>query len=284
MAANERGLGMVSDDDKNKSDIVIAERFELETKENYLALITLNRPKDLNPIDWETIQRVHTVFKELMSDQSNRVIVFIGAGRAFSAGGDLKAYLTLMSDEEGFRSFLEDFAALQSSMRNAPQPVIALINGICVAGGLELLLACDFAYAAESAKIGDGHVNFGQIGGAGSQVLLPRTILPSRAREIIFTGKLFSAAEALEWGLVNRVVPDGELMEAGLAFANSVATKSPLGIRIIRQLMARSLDLSEEEAAYLERQMVHHYCLTSHDCREGLLAFSETRPPKFKGR
>jgi len=145
-------------------------------------------------------------------------------------------------------------------------------------------LACDFAYASESARIGDGHVNFGQVGGGGSHVRLPRRILATRARELLFTGKLLTAQEAFEWGLVNRVVPDGKLVDAALEFANIVVEKSPLGIRIIKRLLNEGLNLDEEAMAFLEIQMVHHYALTSYDCHEGLSAFAEKRKPKFKGR
>jgi enoyl-CoA hydratase/carnithine racemase len=189
-----------------------------------------------------------------------------------------------MRDEEGFREFLNDGRALMRTIELASQPAIALVNGFAVAGGIELLLACDFAYAAESAKIGDGHVNFGQVGGGGSHVRLPRRISIPRAREILFTGKLLSAQEALEWGLVNRVVPDDKLIDAGLEFANIIAQKSPLGIRIVKRLVNEGLNLDEEAIANLEIQMVHHYALTSYDCHEGLRAFSEKQKPKFEGR
>jgi enoyl-CoA hydratase/carnithine racemase len=101
---------------------------------------------------------------------------------------------------------------------------------------------------------------------------------------LLFTGKLLGAQEAVEWGLVNRVVPDGKLIDAALEFANIVAEKSPLGIRIIKRLVSEGLNLSEEAVAFLEIQMVHHYALTSYDCHEGLRAFSEKRKTKFEGR
>lgn len=267
-----------------EKDIVIVERLPLQVMNQYMALITFNRPDEMNPLDWALSRKLKPVIEDLSADKTVRVVAFIGAGKAFSAGGDMKKYLTLMHDEEGFRGFLNDIRSLFHSIEMASQPTIALVNGFCVAGGLELLLACDFAYAAASAKIGDGHVNFGQIGGGGSQVRLPRRILPTRAREMLFTGKLLNAQEALEWGVVNQVVPDGKLIETALEFANTIAQKSWLGIRIIKQIVNQGLNLDEEAAAYLEIQMVHHYCLTSYDSHEGLVAFSEKRQPKFEGR
>ena len=263
---------------------VLVERIQLKAADQYMGLITLNRSKELNPLDWSTVKELRAALEDIAANKGVRVIAITGAGRAFSAGGDMKGYLTLMRDEEGFRGFLQDFYSTFEFMQTLAQPIIALVNGYCVAGGIELLLACDFAYAAKSAKIGDGHTNFGQIGGAGSNIRLPRWISLPRARELLFTGRLLSADEALEWGLVNKVVPDDKLLEAGLEFANVVATKSPLGIRIIKELCNRGSSMRLEDALHLEIQEVHHYSLTSHDSREGLLAFSEKRQPKFEGR
>lgn len=113
---------------------------------------------------------------------------------------------------------------------------------------------------------------------------LPRRILPSRARELLFTGKFLSAEEALQWGLVNRVVKDNELMDAALEFANLVAKKSPLGIANMKRVTNYGLKMRLDDAILLEMQTTHHYCLTSFDAREGLYAFSEKREPKYQGR
>lgn len=266
------------------SEKFLVEKIPLKIADQYLALITLNRPKEMNPLDWDLTVKMKPEIDKLSTDKSVRVIAVTGAGKAFSAGGDLKKYITLMRDEDGLRGFLQDCNALFYAFKNASQPVIALVNGFCVAGGLELLLSTDFAYAGESAKIGDGHVNFGQVGGAGSQSRLPRKIYPARAMELLFTGELFSAQEAMEWGLINKVVPDDKLVDAAMEFANKIVDKSALGARVIKKLVNESIDLDEEAAVFLESQMVHHYCLTSHDCHEGLSAFDEKRKPKFKGR
>lgn len=270
--------------EKQEKGNVLVERKSLKVADQYMGLVTLNRPKELNPLDWSTVRELYRVLEDLAGDKSVRVIAITGAGKAFSAGGDLKGYLTLMRDEVKFRDFLNDMRSMCEFMGRTAQPIIALVNGYCVAGGIELLMACDFAYAAASAKIGDGHANFGQIGGGGSNVRLPRWILPQRARELLFTGRLLNAQEALEWGIVNRVVPDDKLLEAGLEFANEVATKSPLGIRIIKEICNRSMNMHLDDGLHLEIQECHHYCLTSYDCHEGLHAFSEKRQPKFEGR
>lgn len=264
--------------------IVISEKLALKVPKQYMGLVTLNRPQEMNPLNWAVLKELKAVLDSLSADVSVRAIAITGAGSAFSAGGDLKAYLELYRDDERYRNFLHDFRSILDSIGMLAQPVIALVNGYCVAGGLELLLSCDFAYAVKSAKLGDGHANFGQVGGAGGNVRFPRWILPSRARELLFTGRLLSADEALKWGLVNRVVPDDKLLEAGLEFTNTVAEKSFLGISIMKEICNRGLSMRTEDALNLEIQMNHHYCLTSHDAREGLIAFSEKRKPKFEGR
>ncbi len=265
-------------------DLILIKEIPLEMPDQYLGLITFNRPKEMNPLNWATVKEVKAVFENLSSSKKIRVLAFTGAGKAFSAGGDLKAYQKLYRDEDAFRGFLNDFRSLNNSISSVRQPVIALVNGYCVAGGLELMLACDFAYAGESAKIGDGHANFGQVGGAGSNVRLPRTILPPKARELLFTGKLLSADDAFNWGLVNRVVADGRLLEAGLEFANTLASKSPLGIGIIKEVCNSGLDMHLEDALQFEIEKVVHYCTHNKDSYEGLVAFSEKRKPKFEGR
>jgi len=264
--------------------LVLSKKLPLKAADQYMGLVTLNRPKEMNPLNWSTLKELKTVLDDISADRSVRVIAITGAGKAFSAGGDLKGYLDLYRDEVNYRSFLNDFRITLDSIGTLSQPVIALVNGYCVAGGLELLLSCDLAFAGKSAKIGDGHANFGQVGGAGGNIRLPRWILPSRARELLFTGRLLNAEEALEWGLVNRVIPDGNLMEAGLEFANTIAEKSALSIGLTKEICNRGLTMRLEDALNLEIQMNHHYCLTSHDAHEGLIAFSEKRKPKFEGR
>ncbi len=135
-----------------------------------------------------------------------------GAGRAFSAGGDLKRYVTLQRDPVAFPRFVAELHRVFGRLRELPVPVIALVNGVTAAGGLELMLSCDFAVAARSARIGDGHLNYGQMGGGGVLTLLPRSIGRERAAELVFTGRFLDAEEARAWGLVNRVVDDDALL------------------------------------------------------------------------
>jgi len=250
-----------------------------------LAVLTLDRPAELNPLDHDTIRALRAALDALDRDTRVRAIAVTGAGRAFSAGGDMKKYRTLQRDPVGFPAFLDDLHGLLTAMGAAATPVIALVNGIAVAGGIELLLGCDFAVAAESARIGDAHLPYGQMGGGGSLTLLPRTVGPARARELVFTGRLLSAAEAREWGLVSRVVPDADLHLAGVEIARELATRSPLAVaNAKRTLNAAYWDGTAIAAGLrLERETAGRYGLTSADAHEGLAAFAEKRAPRFTG-
>jgi enoyl-CoA hydratase len=213
-------------------------------------------------------------------------VLITGNGRAFSAGGDLKGYQTLQRDREAFTHFVAELHRVFGRLQRLRVPVVALVNGVAVAGGLELILNCDFALVAASARIGDGHLNFGQMGGGGVLTLLPRAIGRARATELMLSGRLLPAAEAVEWGLASRVVPDDGLLDAGLAFAAEVAVKSPLAVanakELITTLWAENGSVAEGLAVELERDV--DYCLTSHDAPEGLAAFAEKRAPRFEGR
>ena len=250
-----------------------------------LAVLTLDRPGELNPLDHDTIRALHKALDELDRDPRIRAIAVTGAGRAFSAGGDMKKYRTLQRDPLGFPAFLTDLHGLLAAMGAAATPVVALVNGIAVAGGLELLLACDFAVAAQSARIGDAHLPYGQMGGGGSLTLLPRTVGPSRARELVFTGRLLPAAEAKEWGLVSRVVPDADLLPAGIEIGRGLAARSPLAVaNAKRTLNAAYWDGTAITAGLrLERETAARYGLTSADAHEGLAAFAEKRSPRYTG-
>ena len=250
-----------------------------------LAVLTLDRPGELNPLDHDTIHALREAFDELDRDPRIRAIAVTGAGRAFSAGGDMKKYRTLQRDPLGFPAFLTDLHGLLAAMGAAATPVVALVNGIAVAGGIELLLACDFAVAAQSARIGDAHLPYGQMGGGGSLTLLPRTVGPSRARELVFTGRLLPAAEAKEWGLVSRVVPDADLLAAGIEIGRGLAARSPLAVaNAKRTLNAAYWDGTAITAGLrLERETAARYGLTSADAHEGLAAFAEKRSPRYTG-
>lgn len=250
------------------------------------AVIWLNRPEQLNPIDQSVLSTLEALLERVSADRRVRTVLVTGRGRAFSAGGDMKGYRSLQRDPVMFPRFVADLHRIFGRLRTLSVPAVALVNGVTAAGGLELLLNCDFAMAAQSARIADGHLNFAQMGGGGVLTLLPRAVGRARAIELLMSGRFLSAAEAAEWGLVSRVVPDGELLDAGLEFARAVAAKSPLAVanakEVLNQLWADNGSVEAGLRFELERDV--YYCLTSHDAPEGLAAFSEKRPPRYSGR
>ncbi|HEY3952871.1 MAG TPA: enoyl-CoA hydratase/isomerase family protein [Streptosporangiaceae bacterium] len=251
-----------------------------------LGLVTLNRPAELNPLDWDTVHELGRALDAMAADPEVRLIAVTGAGRAFSAGGDMKKYRALQRDPAGFPRFLADLHDVFTRITQYPKPVLALVNGIAVAGGIELMLFCDFAFMAGSARIGDAHQPFGQMGGGGVLTMLPRMIGPARARELIVTGRMLDAEEALAWGLVSRVVPDGGLLAAATGLCREVLAKSPLALAQAKQTLNAAFFAGTDvpAALRLEREVTARYCLTSEDAAEGLDAFAARRTPDWTGR
>ena len=267
-------------------DSVLFTKKPVNDGETFAGILTLNNPKALNPLDLEMLQRLRTRLRECDADDSIRTILLTGAGEAFSAGGDLKKYIAMQKDPVGWSYFLEEAHQTFLEMRMNRKPVVSLVNGVAVAGGLELIVCSDFAYAAESARIGDGHLRFGQMGGGGALTLIPRAIGAPRARELIFSGRILSANEAHQWEIVNKVVPDDQLLDAGLEFAGLVAQMSPLAVANVKFVINHSIEtgLGVEAQMRLELERAARYNLTSSDAAEGLIAFSEKRKPRFTGR
>ena len=264
-----------------EDNLVVVENVTLDDRGQLAAVVRFNRPDQLNAISWES-QRV--LAKHLDAAEANplvRVVLITGTGRGFSAGGDIKAYATLQADAEAFTEFVDDYCRLIDGVASMTKPVIALVNGICAAGGTELLLGCDFAWAAESARIGDMHINFAQIGGAGALARMPRLVGSARALELVFSGRMLGAKEALAWGIVNRVVPDSELLAEALDFARTLASKSPTAVHYMKKTIWSGLETDMPGALKIERDSALEYCLTKPDSMEGIVAFIEKRDPEF---
>ena len=251
-------------------------------RENGVATIRLNRPNALNALSLELAQDLSAAVAEVKDDQSLKAVVVRGEGRAFCSGADLIAMDAAFADQNRLARYLETVNACFFQLEELPVPVIAAVHGFALAGGLELMLACDMTIAAEDARIGDQHVNFGLMPGGGSTQRLPRRIGMQRAMELLTTGRWLSGAEAAEWGLVLRAVPveklDQELEE--LLSPLSVPRAAPAWAGSSRWHV-RGRDLSLRDGVALERLAFAQYVATSTHPSEGIQAFKEKRQPEF---
>ena len=245
--------------------------------------ITLNRPDALNALTPAIISGINTALDEAPQSEA-RAVVLTGTGRGFCSGADLKFVRgEAGNDETALGRFLDTILLVMNRLETFPMPVIAALNGLTLAGGLELMLCCDLVIAARSAKLGDAHSNYGLLPGGGSSVRLPRKIGPTRAKYLLYTGEFVPADQLVAAGLVNEVVDDDALITATEALVAKLANKSPLVLRRMKALVDDGL---EQPAAVALRQEllaseVHAY---SHDLKAGLAAFEEKRKPRFTGK
>ncbi|BBK41674.1 enoyl-CoA hydratase [Allostella vacuolata] len=245
------------------------------------ATVTFRQPERMNPLDWATVKELRQAVATADADPALRAVVITGSGRAFSAGGDLEGYLTLYRDPDRFRGFLEDFFQLLDAIERSRLVYVAAINGFCVAGGLELMLACDLAIAAREAKIGDGHLNFGQLPGAGGSQRLPRAIGVQRAKHLMLTGRLIDGLEAERIGLVAEAVPLADLVTHVDALVAGLMERSRAGVAGMKHLVNEGMRGAVGEGLRMEVDFVHRYATTHPDATEGLVAFQEKRRPRF---
>lgn len=249
--------------------------------ENNVATITFNRPKALNALNMALLLELEDALTQIKNDGAIQVLVLTGEGeKAFVAGADISE-IAKFTPLQG-RNFAQLGHRIFSAIESLPVPVIAAVNGFALGGGLEIALACDFIYASENAKFGLPEITLGLIPGFGGTQRLPRLIGKNMAKELMFTGSMVSAEQALTIGIVNKVVPQAALMDEVLKTAGIIAARGKVSLRAAKQTINSGLDVDLATGCKLEID-AFAMCLASPDSAEGTSAFLEKRKPEFKG-
>jgi len=244
-----------------------------------IATLTLNRPEQLNALSRELMHGLAAQLDAAVRAPGLRAVVITGAGRAFSAGGDLVEFDdTLRADPDRLLADLRFNQQVFKRVEALPVPVIGAANGVAVAGGLELLLCCDVVLAAQGVRMGDGHARYGVVPAGGATVRLRERIAPARAAQLLYTAGLVDAETLHAWGLVNEVLPPDRLMERALALAREVARCSPEALGHIKALTAPAPERDRRIESELERFALH---VRGRDLARGLAAFRAKREPSY---
>jgi len=249
-----------------------------------VATITLNRPDKLNAFTGEMIETWASSLAKAQADEQVNVIVVTGNGRAFCAGGDVARMGEGEPTPLQHKNQLWDHIhRIPKTLEGVDKPVIAMVNGLTVGAGMGMSLMCDVRIAAESARFSTGYVRVGLVPGDGDTYFLPRLVGSAKALELLWTADFIEAADALRLGIVNRVLPDAQLKEATYAFARQIADGPQVPIRMIKRLVYQSLRL--DLRTHLDLVSSHMAVVRrTEDHAEGVAAFKEKRPAKFKGR
>ena len=244
-----------------------------------IGVLTLNRPKALNALCHDLMDELVEAMEAFDKDDSIRVMILTGSERAFAAGADIKE----MSEEGTISILSKDRFATWDRIRAIKKPIIAAISGFALGGGCELTMMCDMIIAAESAQFGQPEINIGIIPGAGGTQRLTRAVGKYKAMELILTGRPFTAHEALEIGLVNKVVPTELYLDEAKALAFQISQKSPIALQLAKESILKTYDCSLTEGLQFERK--NFYMLfSSEDQKEGMKAFIEKRKATFTGK
>lgn len=250
------------------------------TKEDGIGILTINRPQAMNALNSELLAELGKAIAEVQYDPEVRVCVITGEGKAFVAGADI-AEMAEMSALEG-REFARLGNAVFTSIEELEKPVIAAINGFALGGGCELALSCDIRLASEKAKLGQPEVGLGITPGFGGTQRLARAIGPAKAKELIYTGKMIGAEEALSIGLVNHVYPVETLLEEAKKLAKEIAMKAPVAVQFCKRAINEGLETDLHHGLEIESDLFG-LCFSTADQKEGMEAFLNKRPAQFKG-
>ncbi|SEM88770.1 enoyl-CoA hydratase-related protein [Lihuaxuella thermophila] len=255
------------------------EQYLIVEKQDRIGKIRLNRPRVLNALNSALIGELADVMEEMDRDDQIRVILLMGSEKAFAAGADIQE----LAESSPVDFVMKQFFADWERIRKIQKPIIAAVSGYALGGGCELAMCADLIVASETARFGQPEINLGVIPGAGGTQRLTRAVGKARAMEMILTGKPITAREALEAGLVNRVVPADQLEEEALALAKEIAGKPPIAVRLAKQSVLKAMDLPLEHGLHFE-QNSFYLLFSSQDQQEGMQAFIEKRKPNFQGK
>src|SRR5262245_4224038 len=248
-----------------------------------IARVILNRPAQLNAISPRLLEDLDRVCAAVEADASVRVVTLTAAGRAFCAGADLKAVRELALDPARWNGFVRTWHRVFNRIEALPVPVVVGVHGLALAGGLELVMVADIAVADAEARLGDQHANFGLVAGGGGSQRLPRLVGARRAKELMLLGGWLTAAEARDFGLINRVAPAGTVAAVVDEIAAQLAAKSPSASRTVKALVNRAFDTDLTGGLEMEIHLVAAH-MRSTEAAEGLAAFAEKRAPEFGAR
>ena len=252
------------------------------TVEDGIAVVKINRPKVLNALNHKVMEELEQVMLSIRDDDSVKGVIITGAGeKAFVAGADIQE-ITKLDPTSGAEFALKGQKVFRL-IETLGKPVIAAINGFALGGGCELAMACTLRVASEKAKLGQPEVNLGIIPGYGGTQRLPRLVGKGRALDLLITGRMIDANEALQWGLVNRVVPPEKLIDETKELLRLILSKGPVAVKYAIEALDRGLEVGLEEGLKIEANLFGLSCATE-DMKEGTDAFLNKRKAEFKGR
>jgi len=250
-----------------------------ESYSNHVALIELNRPKELNALNLQLMGELRDALKSLDENDKVRAIIITGNEKAFAAGADIKQ----MANKTAIDMLKIDQFSTWDQIRKTKKPLIAAVAGFALGGGCELAMTCDMIIASESAKFGQPEIKIGVMPGAGGTQRLTKAVGKARAMEMVLTGKFISGEEAMNYGLVNKVVPIEMYMHEALELAKEIAKMSPIAAQLAKESVNRSFETHLDEGLTFERKNFY-LTFSSEDQTEGMNAFVEKRKPEYKGR
>ena len=247
--------------------------------EKFIALIELNRPKELNALNRQLMVEIRDTLRELDEDDNVRVIILTGGERVFAAGADIKQ----MANATAIDMFNIDQFSTWDQIKKTKKPIIAAVSGFALGGGCELAMTCDMIVASETAKFGQPEIKIGTMPGAGGTQRLTRAVGKVMAMELVLTGKFIAAEEALTLGLINKIVPVEVLMQETFNLAREIAKQSPVAIKLAKESVNNAFNSTLDEGLIFERKNFY-LTFASEDQKEGMAAFVEKRIPVFKGK